>query len=44
MCGIFGAVNIERSFSDNDFKRFKELTDIVAYRGPDASGYFIKKY
>jgi asparagine synthase (glutamine-hydrolysing) len=39
MCGIFGAVNIERSFSDNDFKRFKELTDIVAYRGPDASGY-----
>jgi asparagine synthase (glutamine-hydrolysing) len=39
MCGIFGAVNLKGSFSNNDFDKFVFLTDMVAYRGPNASGY-----
>jgi asparagine synthase (glutamine-hydrolysing) len=39
MCGIFGAVDVEGFFSPEDFARFVELTDLVSYRGPDASGY-----
>lgn len=39
MCGIFGAVNINGNFKSDDWKRFIDLTDLVSYRGPDASGY-----
>lgn len=39
MCGIFGALDFEGFFSPDDYPRFVGLTDMVAYRGPDASGY-----
>lgn len=39
MCGIFGAINLNGYFNQNDFQKFIKLTDIVAYRGPDASDY-----
>lgn len=39
MCGIFGAVNLSGFFDTEDFNRFVSLTDMVHYRGPDASGY-----
>ena len=39
MCGIFGAINLDSYFNDNDYKEFINLTDLVSYRGPDASGY-----
>jgi len=39
MCGIFGAVNLNGFFDSADFERFSAQTDLVKYRGPDASGY-----
>jgi asparagine synthase (glutamine-hydrolysing) len=36
MCGIFGAVSVRGSFSGEHRDRFEQLTDLVAYRGPDA--------
>lgn len=39
MCGIFGAVSVSENFNANDFTQFKRLTDLVSYRGPDASDY-----
>lgn len=39
MCGIFVAINPQSYFSQHDFDRFVGLTDLVRYRGPDASGY-----
>lgn len=39
MCGIFGAVNLNGFFSESEYESFVELTDMVQYRGPDASGY-----
>jgi asparagine synthase (glutamine-hydrolysing) len=39
MCGIFIAINRESHFTRNDFDRFMAMTDLVRYRGPDASGY-----
>lgn len=39
MCGIFGAISFSENFNANDFAQFKKLTDIVSYRGPDASDY-----
>jgi asparagine synthase (glutamine-hydrolysing) len=39
MCGIFGAVSTADKFSEVDYGKFKALTDIIDYRGPDASGY-----
>ncbi len=39
MCGIFGAVSLEGSFSRTEFSKFCQLTDLVSYRGPDASNY-----
>lgn len=39
MCGIFGAIKLDGYFNQNDFEKFVKLTDIVAYRGPDASDY-----
>jgi asparagine synthase (glutamine-hydrolysing) len=39
MCGIFGAVDVGGFFSPRDYDRFVGLTDLVSYRGPDASGY-----
>lgn len=39
MCGIFGAVNLNRFFNKDAFQQFVELTNLVGYRGPDASGY-----
>lgn len=39
MCGIFGAVSFSEKFNTNDFAQFKKLTDLVTYRGPDASDY-----
>lgn len=39
MCGIFGAIRKHGSYDPEAFVRFKGLTDLVAYRGPDDSGY-----
>src|ERR1039458_10814895 len=39
MCGIFIAVNTTGYFTREDFDRFVSVTDLVHYRGPDASGY-----
>ena len=39
MCGIFGAINTTGFFDPPDFDRFVELTDLVAYRGPDDCGH-----
>jgi len=39
MCGIFGAINLDGFFNNKDYKLFVHLTDLVSYRGPDASGY-----
>ncbi len=39
MCGIFVAVNLNGFFDISDYKKFVSLTDMVRYRGPDASGY-----
>jgi asparagine synthase (glutamine-hydrolysing) len=39
MCGIFGAISTRDSFDSETYGQFKELTDLVRYRGPDDSGY-----
>ncbi|MCS7053695.1 MAG: asparagine synthase (glutamine-hydrolyzing) [Ignavibacterium sp.] len=39
MCGIFGAVSFDIPFNKKDFEKFCVLTDMISYRGPDASGY-----
>jgi len=39
MCGIFVAINTTGYFTRKDFDRFVLMTDLVHYRGPDASGY-----
>jgi asparagine synthase (glutamine-hydrolysing) len=39
MCGIFCAISFNGFFHKDDYKRFVELTNMVNYRGPDASGY-----
>lgn len=39
MCGIFGAVNFTSYFNNNDYLKYISLTDLVSYRGPDASSY-----
>jgi asparagine synthase (glutamine-hydrolysing) len=39
MCGIFGAVSISTPFERMELDRFKSLTDVVSYRGPDSFGY-----
>ncbi len=39
MCGIFGAVAIASAFERGSCARFKQLTDLIAYRGPDDSGH-----
>lgn len=39
MCGIFGAVSLAEKFDQKNFNKFVELTDLVTYRGPDASDY-----
>lgn len=39
MCGIFCALNIDNYFLPESFNKFKSLTDIVLYRGPDSAKY-----
>jgi asparagine synthase (glutamine-hydrolysing) len=39
MCGIFGAFHRQGYFTGEDYDRFAKLTDLVHYRGPDATGY-----
>lgn len=41
MCGIAGVFNFD---SDNiiDIHRLKKMTDVIAYRGPDGEGHYIK--
>ena len=39
MCGLFGAVDLGGFFSHDEYAKFVSLTDMVAYRGPDGSGY-----
>ena len=39
MCGIFCAIDLEDHFFQDSFSRFKKLTDIVSYRGPDSAKY-----
>lgn len=41
MCGIFGAINLKGFFDDRDYKDFVDCTDLVHYRGPDASGFLV---
>jgi asparagine synthase (glutamine-hydrolysing) len=40
MCGIFGAIRFNGTFNEANWHQFKELTDLVTYRGPDGSGYY----
>ena len=40
MCGIFGALRLKGSFGEENWYQFKELTDMISYRGPDGSGYY----
>jgi asparagine synthase (glutamine-hydrolysing) len=40
MCGLFGAVRLKGTFTEENWYQFKDLTDIVLYRGPDGSGYY----
>lgn len=39
MCGIFCALKLDSNFSSSDFSKFMNLTEKVAHRGPDSSGY-----
>ena len=39
MCGIFGAASLAGTFDRRDYDRFVALTNLVRYRGPDATGY-----
>ncbi|MDH4366044.1 MAG: hypothetical protein OEY70_18350, partial [Acidimicrobiia bacterium] len=39
MCGVFGGVRVGGAFDQRAHERFVELTDLVAHRGPDGSGY-----
>ena len=40
MCGIFGALRLKGKFNEENWHQFKNLTDMVEYRGPDGSGYY----
>jgi len=40
MCGIFGALRLKGNFNEENWHQFKNLTDMVEYRGPDGSGYY----
>lgn len=40
MCGIFGAVRLRGVFAEDNWYKFKELTNAISYRGPDGSGYY----
>jgi asparagine synthase (glutamine-hydrolysing) len=44
MCGIFGAIKFNGHFNETDWNQFKELTNLVSYRGPDGSGYYCTNY
>jgi asparagine synthase (glutamine-hydrolysing) len=39
MCGIFGALSLGSYFTPHNYKSFIKATDLVSYRGPDASDY-----
>ena len=40
MCGIVGVFNLdEKPFS---LSNLKKMTDVIAHRGPDDEGYFVK--
>lgn len=41
MCGIFCALNVNHSFSKNEYDSFVKSTQIVSYRGPDAFGHLL---
>lgn len=43
MCGIFSAISLSDPFNTKDYNKFKEATDLVSYRGPDANGYRVFK-
>ncbi|MBU1014870.1 asparagine synthase (glutamine-hydrolyzing) [Patescibacteria group bacterium] len=38
MCGLFGAIHLQGSFSPQELARFRAARDQVSYRGPDAEG------
>lgn len=40
MCGIFGAVRLKGVFTEENWYQFKELTNMISYRGPDGSGFY----
>src|SRR5437870_955538 len=39
MCGIFGSVFLGGAFASDERQAFIKQTDLVSYRGPNASGY-----
>ena len=41
MCGIFAAINLESSFSQEDYSKFLNATNLVSYRGPDRTASMI---
>lgn len=41
MCGIAGIYNLDKN--DVDGKMIKRMTDIMAHRGPDDEGFYVKK-
>jgi len=44
MCGIFAALSIKEPFEQSEYKVFKDATDLVTHRGPDAAGYRVFKF
>jgi asparagine synthase (glutamine-hydrolysing) len=42
MCGIAGFIHFEKE-KEADHVCLKKMTDIIAYRGPDSQGFYIKK-
>lgn len=38
MCGLFGAIRLEGSFTPGELAKFQKARDQVSYRGPDAAG------
>lgn len=41
MCGLVGWINNRKKLTDKK-ERIKEMTEVLNYRGPDSTGYFIK--
>ncbi len=41
MCGIFGAIDLNKSFTQNELDTFNESLKIISHRGPDATDHIV---